>query len=153
MTQRCRPMDVEYASQFFTTSISKNLGSLEISPIEFVCLPDPVFLATIRAYPLEGIALIDQGGEEEREVGRARVPDDVWAASYAMLLGFDVEDYLDLSEEYRGTFLDVEPEVTRREIAELEPNQLEEYIGLMATGVRRREALAQVTAAESESAA
>lgn len=143
MTQRCRPMDVEYASQFFTISIAENVGLLEMSPLEFVCLPDPAFLATLRAHPLEGLALIDSGGEEEREVGHARVPSDVWGASYSMFLGFDVTEYLDLDKEHRGTFLDVEPEVTRREIAELSPAQLEEYLSLMVTGVRRREALAQ----------
>ena len=150
MTIRCRPMDAEYAERFYAATVEENARFLKMPPLEFVCLPDPVFLATIRTHPLECLALIDQGDKDEREVGHARIPDDVWAASYSMLLGFNVDGYLDLDKEHRGTYLDVEPEVTRREIAELSSDQLNEYIALMATGVRRRDALAQ---ASQESAA
>ena len=108
---------------------------------------------TLRAHPLEAIALIDNGGEEEREVGNERLPDDVLGEAYNHLLDFDVDEYLSLGEEDRGTHLDVEPEVTRREIAELSSDQPEESITLIATGVGRRDALAEVMAVESESGA
>jgi hypothetical protein len=133
--------------------MTQNVAFLGMSPLEFVIIPDPVFLATIRAHPLEGLALIDQGGEEEREIGNERIPDDVWAETYAHLLGFKTSEYLSFDADDRGLYLDIEPEVTRIEIAKLTQAQVEEYIILITTGVRRRDALAEVMAAETKSAA
>ena len=135
-------MHADYIGQFYSHSLHENTNFFQMSPLEFLCLPDPVFLATMRAYPLHGMLLIDTSTDPDiREVGYNRIPDDVWAEHYAFLLGFEIADFLDLEKQQRGIFLDVEPEVTRKELAKLSSDQTEEYIALIVTGIKRREAL------------
>ena len=144
---RCREIDTNYARQVWTQDVEASIKALGMAALELVTLADASFNAIVRAHPLEALAIIETGTQDEMEVGLARLPEDVLAQHMAFTYGgFDADELLEMPMEERRTFVGVMSDIPSDMFDELTAEQMGQYYEYFINGESREMALVLVLA-------